>query len=1001
MSRVLSNNAKLKKQVIEYLIKKGYSRTEQTLRQESSNVDKDGKPIRHRVEDIGNGKYAKAFQMLSAWIDQNLDIYKYELRRVLWPIFVYSFLELIEAGHSEDGQTFFQTFQDRFEQIHADELRIFETITLPQHVSDNTTTKLYRNNKYRIPLNTHVYFNLMTFLESKSAVGGSVIIFLLSCHCEVRETSRGPIDQYSFEAIIYKAHHTDGEDSDLQEGIPGAFTGVTNQDIMHNNTILKLGMPPMEPELAQDVRAELEDEDLRNPAEFGRPSLVEEFDQNIKREDSSDGPTRNEIPLPPSRARDVMMEVQKIRENRDRFKIEGRTGGIGPGVSVCMFTFHNTLDAITCIEFSDDSNLVAVGTEESYIRVWHLHGEALPSIVPTSPNSALPSNSRRLIGHSAPVYSVSFSPSTASSGNDTASPSTNPKLLLSSSSDKTVRLWSLEAWTCLVVYKGHEGPVWGVRWGPFGHYFATCGWDKTVRVWGQDHISYLRMMVGHDSNVNQIAWHPNGAYIFSASDQADKTVRMWSFVTGDCVRIFTGHTDFISALECSPNGKILASADAAGSIILWDLAKGTQIKRCKGHGKGGIWSLSFSAESTVLASGGADGTVRIWDIEVPTDPFKNGDGEIIGVGGQADATRINGSTTTGSQPAAVVGGSKKKGKDTTITPDQISAFPTKKSPVYKVKFTRMNLVMAGKKTLNINPYEAREYLKLNSSTLNWLQSQYNISPIFIENVVNGSSWAKVGSACFNIRDEAGNITQIVSSEVRSKVLDILFYHFQEQHGASLLPSESLTDTFETLHQLSKTWHIIYEDLVDFEERLDFLADVFKKYSELLALSPENATHESLRYIQSQIRIWRRWASSYNLRTKVRIDLFFNLASQNDNRTNLEIANTSKSIATSALRDSSAMTTIAALTMLFLPGTFICAIFSMVFFNSEPDGSGKIRLQVLPCWWYFPAFAIPLTMAVFAVWGIWLRIREKNTFSKAGLPGRARAWPRNLPRTIGL
>jgi transcription initiation factor TFIID subunit 5 len=207
-------------------------------------------------------------------------------------------------------------------------------------------------------------------------------------------------------------------------------------------------------------------------------------------------------------------------------------------------------------------------------------------------------------------------------------------------------------------------------------------------------------MVGHDDNVNQIAWHPNGAYVFSASDQADKTVRMWSFVTGECVRVFSGHTEFISALECSPSGKILASADGGGSIILWDIAKGSMIKRCRGHGKGGIWSLSFSVESTVLCSGGADGTVRIWDIELPAETHKSNDGEVIGQGGQADATRINGAhagvaSSSGAQVAVQGTGGKKKGKDTMITPDQISAFPTKKSPVYKVKFTRMNLVMAG------------------------------------------------------------------------------------------------------------------------------------------------------------------------------------------------------------------------------------------------------------------------------------------------------------------
>ncbi|RDL40772.1 Uncharacterized protein BP5553_00751 [Venustampulla echinocandica] len=685
--------AKIDKQVIEYLIKKGYTKTEQTLRQESSHLDKDGKPIHERVEDLGTAKFARAFHLLSNWVDSNLDVYKFELHRLLWPMFVYSYFDLIVHGFATAGESLFREFSHRFEKNHHDELQIFQTVKLPQHVLENTTTKLYLDNKYRIPLNIHCYYNLVTFLESNGKVGGTVILYLLQTYCEVRETSRGPIDQFSFEAIINQSKGVEGDEPDFQEGIPGAFTGVINRDMMNTTYVLRLGMMPMEPELAQDVRAELEEEDAKHAPGPGQLSLVEEFDQNIKREESTDAPSRNEIPLPPSRARDVVMEVQKVKENRDRFRIEGRTGGVGVGVSVCIFTFHNTLDSITCIEFSDDTNLAAVGTEESYIRVWNLHGDVLTSIRPS--DTTKPS-SRRLIGHSAPVYSVSFSPSILGPEDaDDTVPSTAPRLLLSSSSDKTVRLWSLETWTCLVVYKGHEGPVWNVRWGPFGHYFATSGWDHTVRVWAQDHISYLRMMVGHDSSVSQVAWHPNGAYVFSASDQVDKSVRMWAFTTGDCVRVFTGHTENVTSLECSPNGKILASADIGGSIILWDLAKGTQIKRCRGHAKGGIWSLSFSVESTVLVSGGADGTVRVWDVEVPTDPYKDGGSEVIGTGGQADATRITGAAAAGSQPTTAAGvGSKKKGKEITITPDQISAFPTKKTPVYKVKFTRMNLIMA-------------------------------------------------------------------------------------------------------------------------------------------------------------------------------------------------------------------------------------------------------------------------------------------------------------------
>lgn len=65
--------------MIEYLVKKGYNRTEQMLRQESQNLDKEGKPITERVEDLGTAKYSKAFRLLTGWVEQNLDVYKVNL----------------------------------------------------------------------------------------------------------------------------------------------------------------------------------------------------------------------------------------------------------------------------------------------------------------------------------------------------------------------------------------------------------------------------------------------------------------------------------------------------------------------------------------------------------------------------------------------------------------------------------------------------------------------------------------------------------------------------------------------------------------------------------------------------------------------------------------------------------------------------------------------------------------------------------------------------------
>lgn len=649
--------------------------------------------------------------LLRGWIEDSLDIYKPELRRLLWPVFVYSFLNAFLDHHNRDAEAFYLRYKDLFVPEHDDDLRSLGSIRLPEHLDLNDTAKLYRSNKYRLSLTSMAFQILVQFLESKEFEGGSIINLLLANHFDIKQVERAAAGIRSFQSMIERAN-ADDEVPAEDEGIPGHNPGSANTDPNAPTVLphLRLRQPPMDTEAAEDVLAQLQEEDTKNPPLAGQPSLVEEFEQKIKQEDTDveNVPSRDAVPLPPPLSRDVAMEVQKIKENRDRFKIEKTTGGVGPGVSVVMYTFHNTFGCINSLDFSGDNSLVAAGMNESYIRVWTLDGSPLPSLLPTVPGESPPKpvSSRRLIGHAGPVYAVSFSPSTANPSNSDSDdtpmtngeaetvlkgPSTKPQLLLSSSADKTIRLWSLDTWSCLVAYRAHDAPVWSVSWGPFGYYFASCGHDRTARLWATDHIEPLRMFVGHENDVDVVEWHPNGSYVFTAS--CDKTVRMWDVQRGTAVRMFTGHLSPITAVSCSTDGKTLASADESGAIFLWDLKDGSRLKRMRGHGKGGIYSLSWSAESTVLVSGGADGTVRVWDcVQRLTDTGPPGNASLSGPK-PADGVAKDG---TVSGASAAVGSKKgKKDKDAVVTNDQVGAFPTKESPVYKVQFTRMNLVVAG------------------------------------------------------------------------------------------------------------------------------------------------------------------------------------------------------------------------------------------------------------------------------------------------------------------
>ena len=262
----------------------------------------------------------------------------------MWPLFVYSFLSLASDFYPQDCEKFFSTYKDLFTREHEDDVRNLSAIRLVEHVQQNTVAQTYRNAKYRITLTSMAYFNLIQFLESKGKDGGAVVISLLQLHCNVVTTERGAADPHSLAALLSRASEDDALPAE-DEGIPGHNPGSanTNENAPAVLPKLRLGPLPMEPELMSDTLGDVEDEDMRAPPVAGQTSLVEEF-HKIKREESEDAPARLDVPLPPSLARDVAMEVQKVKENRDRLRIETKTGGVGPGLSVVMFTFHNTYD---------------------------------------------------------------------------------------------------------------------------------------------------------------------------------------------------------------------------------------------------------------------------------------------------------------------------------------------------------------------------------------------------------------------------------------------------------------------------------------------------------------------------------------------------------------------------------------------------------------------------------------------------------------------------------
>ncbi|KDR84911.1 hypothetical protein GALMADRAFT_217991 [Galerina marginata CBS 339.88] len=649
----------------------------------------------------------EGFRELEAWVDGSLDMYRPEFRPILFPIFCHFYLDLIQHGFKDAATRFFTKFSTSLSPSHSATLHHLSTLLLPAHVQNDELAQRFRNEKYAIRMSRSGFGLLVGWLTE--GVGGealgagdgftgetgkrgrAAVMRVVNNHLRFDVTSSNPttVSRHEWE-------ESTGLLSSLIPQASGSKTSLTNPQAFNTSKgTLRLGPAPM----SEDLRTEME-RVVREKAMMDRDPSAQ-YDLSITRPAIPPGiiaPTEADLlPRPPSfRTIDVEREVNIVRDARKRIRLEpsvlinvdlnspqANTLRARALPSICAYTLHDVAEGSPCCTFSPDTSLMAAGFAESYVRIWSLKGEKLKGLRSDFASSSIKDASslskirekkgtttRKFIGHSGPVYSVAFDPLSGS-----AAP---PKYLLSASADATTRLWSLDTMTNVVAFRGHENPIWDVKWSPMGIYFATASRDRTARLWSTDRTSCLRIYAGHLSDVDCVQFHPNSLYL--ATGSSDWTARLWDVQRGSCLRVFIGHQGAVSSLALSPDGRYLATAGEDLAINLWDIGSGKRIKKMTGH-TSSIYSLSFSAESSVLVSGGADWTVRSWDVK--------------GAGGPR---------TKSQKSANILNGNRSYGEEESLeTADLLATFPTKRTPITNVQFTSRNLCLVGGVYLSPEP----------------------------------------------------------------------------------------------------------------------------------------------------------------------------------------------------------------------------------------------------------------------------------------------------------
>lgn len=195
----------------------------------------------------------------------------------------------------------------------------------------------------------------------------------------------------------------------------------------------------------------------------------------------------------------------------------------------------------------------------------------------------------------------------------------DPNMILSSSRDRSVIVWTLTREDQNYGYarrslRGHNHFVSDVVISSDGQFALTGSWDNTLRLWDINSGVCTRRFVGHTKDVLSVAFSADNRQIVSGS--RDRTVKLWNTL-GECkyTIVEDGHTEWVSCVRFSPSpaAPVIVSAGWDRLVKVWNLSNCKLRTNLAGH-TGYLDTVTVSPDGSLCASGGKDGVAMLWDL---------------------------------------------------------------------------------------------------------------------------------------------------------------------------------------------------------------------------------------------------------------------------------------------------------------------------------------------------------------------------------------------------
>ena len=195
------------------------------------------------------------------------------------------------------------------------------------------------------------------------------------------------------------------------------------------------------------------------------------------------------------------------------------------------------------------------------------------------------------------------------------------KTVVTGGPDKVVQIFDLESSKVLGTLKGHTKPVTQVAFREGDEMLVvSSSADKTVRVWGDNGSKWSAKvtLTGHKGEITGLSIHPSGRFVGAAS--TDSTWSMYDLSTAQSVMTYSpipgvdGSFSYTS-LAGHPDGVLHGAGTRDGSIRVWDARQSTSLAATLSSHSADVTSLSFSENGYYLAAASSsDPTVNIFDL---------------------------------------------------------------------------------------------------------------------------------------------------------------------------------------------------------------------------------------------------------------------------------------------------------------------------------------------------------------------------------------------------